>query len=108
MTSEQYWDGDPTLPKYYRKADELRRKRNNESLWLQGLYIYDALCAVSPVLNAFARKGTKPAPYPSSPYSLTEQDREEEKKLKEKRDGEKARRYMESMMAKMNKRFESN
>ena len=107
MTPEQYWDGDPTLPVYYRKADELRRKRDNEHMWLQGMYIYEALCDVSPVLNAFAKKGTKPAPYPSHPYSITAKERVEEKRLKEKRDAEKARRYMESMMAKTNKRFES-
>ena len=107
MTSKQYWDGDPSLPKYYRKADELKRKRRNEDMWLQGLYIYEALCDVSPVLNAFAKKGTKPTPYPSYPYSITAKDRAEEKKLKEKRDGEKAKRYMESIMAKTNKRFES-
>ena len=107
MTPEQYWDGDSTLVKYYRKADELTRKRRNEHMWLQGMYIYDALCAVSPVLNAFAKKGTKPAPYPDHPYSLTNKDREEEKKFAERRAGEKARRYMESMMAKTNKRFES-
>lgn len=107
MTSEQYWDGDPTLPKYYREADELRRKRRNEDMWLQGMYIYEALCDVSPVLNAFAKKGTKPSPYPSYPYSVTAKDRAEEKKLKEKRAGEKAKRYMESIMAKTNKRFES-
>lgn len=107
MTFEQYWDGDPTLAKYYRKADAFSRKRRNEDMWLQGMYIYEALCNVSPVLNAFAKKGTKPAPYPSQPYPLTDKDRYEEMKLKEKRAGEKAKRYMESIMAKTNKHFES-
>jgi hypothetical protein len=32
MTPEQYWDGDSMLAKYYRKADELKRKRRNEEL----------------------------------------------------------------------------
>jgi hypothetical protein len=34
MTPEQYWDGDPMLAKYYRKADEINRKRQNTDLWL--------------------------------------------------------------------------
>lgn len=107
MTPEQYWDGDPSLPKYYRKANELQRKRMNESLWLQGMYIYEALCDVSPVMNAFAKKGTKPRPYSDRPYSITKDDREEERKLQEQRDREKAKQYMLGKMAKLNKMFES-
>lgn len=108
MTPEQYWDGDPMLAKYYRKAEELRNKRRNTELWLQGMYIYEALCDVSPVLHAFAKKGSKPAPYPDHPYALTVHDRESEKRIKEQRDREKARRYMEAKMAEINKRFNSN
>ena len=107
MTPEQYWDGDPLLAKYYRQADELKRKRRNQDLWLQGMYIYEALCDVAPIFHAFAKRGTKPAPYSDHPYSLTAKDRKDEKKLLEQRDREKARRYMEAQMAKLNKRFES-
>ena len=108
MTAEQYWDGDPMLAKYYRKADELRRKRKNEDLWIQGMYIYEALCNVSPVLHAFAKRGTKPLPYPDHPYALTVNDRKEEAKILEQREREKAKRYMEAKMAEINKRFNSN
>lgn len=108
MSAEQYWDGDPALTKYYRKADELNRQRRNEELWLQGMYIYEALCAVSPVMNAFASKGTKPRPYADHPYALTKRERESERKMLEKREREKARRYMEAKMAEINERFKSN
>ena len=107
MTYEQYWDGDPMLAKYYRKADELRRQRKNQELWLQGMYIYEALCDVSPIYQAFAKKGTKPRPYAERPYSITESERVSEKKLREEKDREKARRYMEAKMANLNKRFNS-
>ena len=107
MSPEQYWDGDPTLAKYYRQADEIKRTRRNQELWLQGMYIYEALCDVSPVLNAFAKKGTKPNPYTGHPYPLSAKDRDVEKKLQEQREREKARRYMESKMASLNKRFNS-
>lgn len=107
MTFEQYWDGDPTLAKYYRKADELRRKRRNEELWLQGMYIYEALCDVSPVMNAFAKKGTKPHPYVDHPYAISATERKDERILQEKKDREKAKRYMEAKMAAINKRFKS-
>ena len=107
MSPEQYWDGDPTLAKHYRKADELRRKRRNEELWLQGMYVYEALCDVSPVMNAFAKRGTKPRPYADHPYALTVKDREDEQILREKQEREKARKYMETKMAEINKRFKS-
>ena len=108
MTSEQYWDGDPLLPKYYRQADELKRNRRNQELWLQGLYIYEALCDVAPIFHAFAKRGTKPSPYPDHPYSITSKEREDEQKLREKREREKAQRYMEAKMATINKLFKSN
>ncbi len=107
MSPEQYWDGDAMLAKYYREADELKRSRKNQELWLQGMYIYEALCDVSPVMNAFAKKGTKPTPYPDHPYPLSTKERANEKKLQEQRDREKARKYMEGQMAKLNKRFNS-
>ena len=107
MTPDQYWDGDPMLAKWYRKAEEMRQKRRNEELWLQGMYIYEALCDVSPLLHAFAKRGTKPVPYPDHPYSITSKDMEEEKERKVRLEREKAKQYMLGKMAKLNKRFES-
>ena len=107
MTPDQYWDGDPSLPKYYRKAHELQRKRRNEDLWLQGMYVYEALCDASPLLQAFAKKGTKAHPYAERPYSITNDDRKEEKKLREQREREKAKQYMLGKMVSINKQFNS-
>ena len=107
MSPEQYWDGDPVLATHYRKAEELRRKRRNEELWLQGMYIYEALCDVSPIMNAFAKRGTRPRPYPDHPYALTSKERDDERVLREKQEREKARKYMEAKMAAINKRFKS-
>ena len=106
MTPEQYWDGDPTLVKYYRKADEIKKERLNEELWLQGMYIYEALCDVSPVLHAFAKKGTKPQPYSDKPYSITEKQRERDEIIKEQKRIDKGKRFMEALMKSTNKRFE--
>ena len=39
MTEEQYWDRDSTLVKSYRKAEELRKERVNQEMWLQGMYL---------------------------------------------------------------------
>lgn len=59
----------------YRKADELRRKRENERLWLQGMYFYDALCRVSPLLHAF-NEHPEAIAYPKRPYPLSLEEAE--------------------------------
>ena len=105
MTPEQYWDGDPALAKYYRQADELKLERLNQQLWLQGMYVYEAICDASPIFHDFAKKGTKPAPYPSHPYSLTAKQIEEEKVENERKVSEKGKKLMEALMAATNAKF---
>lgn len=108
MTYEQYWDGDCSLVKYYRKAEELRNEKRNQELWLQGMYIYEALCDVSPVLHAFAKSGAKPIPYSSRPYAINEKQIQEAREEKERALVEKGKRFMEALMQSNNKRFEGN
>ena len=105
MTAEQYWDGDCTLAKAYRKAEELRTERRNQEMWLQGMYIYEAICDVSPILQAFAKKGAKPHPYPERPYAITERQIREQREEKARKLAEKGKRFMEAMMQSTNKRF---
>ena len=99
MSYEEYWESDPMLTKYYREADELRRARRNEELWLQGMYIYEALCDVSPIMVAFPRKGAKPSPYPDKPYCISEKQRKLEEAEQERKVAEKGMAFMEKMMA---------
>ena len=89
MTAEQYWDGDNLLPRAYRKAEELRRDRQNSYLWLQGKYVYDAIYAMAPALQAMG--GGKPESYVNEPYPLTEaavrerDEREQQRKMEERK-----------------------
>lgn len=106
MTEEQYWDKDCQLVAAYRKADELRMNRKNQEMWLQGAYIYDALCRVSPLLHAFAKKGTKPIPYISEAYAITEKQAELKEEEKAKNVFDKGKKMMEGFMAMHNKKFE--
>ena len=108
MTPEQYWEGDCTLVKYYRKAEELRNEKRNQELWLQGMYIYEAICDVSPILHAFAKKGTKPTPYSAKPYALTARQIKQDEEEKQRKLAEKGKRFMEAMAASINKKFEGN
>jgi hypothetical protein len=106
MTYEQFWDGDPMLVKYYREAEEIRNEKKNQELWLQGMYIYEALADISPVLHAFAKKGTKPQPYTETPYAITKKQRDRIKAEKEKQEFEKGKRFMEALLQQTNKKFE--
>ena len=105
MTEEQYWDGDTSLVRAYRKADEMRRKRRNEELWLQGAYIYEALCDVSPVLRPFAKAGTKPVPYPEEPYPITVEDMREREEREKREKMEVMKRRMLAFTEAVNKKL---
>ena len=74
MSYEQFWNEDPWLAKAYRKADEIRRRRINEELWLSGMYTADALA--STVGNMFSKKKYR---YPSEPRPITMMEIEERK-----------------------------
>lgn len=106
MTEEQYWDRDCRLVIAYRKAAELRTSRKNQEMWLQGAYIYEALTRVSPLLHAFAKKGTKPAPYLAEPFAITEKQAEYQREEKDKKTYDKGKALIEGFMAKHNKKFE--
>jgi hypothetical protein len=106
MTEEQYFDGDSTLAKYYREADELRKERMNQELWLQGMYFYDAMSRLSPILKAFAKAGTKPMPYVEEPYPINDKSKKESEERKEKAMSDKGLRYIQDYMLQANKRLE--
>ena len=108
MTPEQYWDGDPALAEYYRKADEIRLERRNQELWLQGMYFYEAICDASPILHSFAKKGTKPYPYADKPYPLTDKQRKQDTVSKEKAVADKGKKFMEAFMKLNNSKFKEN
>lgn len=82
MTYDEFWNQDVALVRVYRKADELRRRRQNDALWMQGLYIRDAL--LSTVGNMFSDKNATPIEYPNEPYPITA-DQVAEKKEAERR-----------------------
>ncbi len=101
MTYDQYWNEDCVLAKYYRKAHQLKNNRKNQELWLQGMYIYQALCNVSPVLHAFAKPGTRPIPYPDKPYALSKEEIDKDKEAQEKANRQRAKAMFEAWASKL-------
>lgn len=103
MTYDQFWNDDPCLCRYYRKAHEIKRKMRNEELWLQGMYIYEVLCDVNPIFQAFPQKGAKPTPYSTEPYALTDEEQEERKERDNRLKYESMKNKMENYKNKFNK-----
>ena len=112
MSAEEYWDKDCLLAKAYREADRIKEERLNQSLWLQGMYFYEALCDVSPLLQAFAKRGTKAIPYPSEPYAVTAEQakrkKEKEEKIKYEKIKAKMAKWAEKTNAVMAERWEQD
>ena len=106
MTPDEYWNGDPAWTKAFIEAQSLRNDRDNQMAWLQGMYVYDAIGRLAPILRAMGKKGAKAEPYVAEPYPLNKEDVEDAKERKEREKYEKMRRYMETFAAKNNKYYE--
>ena len=102
MSYDLYWNGDCRLTECYRRAEEIKQRQRNQELWLQGMYIYEALCDVSPILQAFVKKGTKPTPYSSEPYAITAKQVQEKREKQEQLRFEKTKAKMAAWAAKTN------
>lgn len=76
MTYDQFWNDDPMLVKYYRKAEKMRNDRKNSEMWLQGMYVYDAFGTV--IHNLFRPKGEGAKHYTDKPYELDKKKSREE------------------------------
>lgn len=105
MTLDEYFNQDCSLVKYYREAQQIKKEQRNQELWLQGLYIYEALGDMSPVLRAFSKKGTKPLPYPSEPYPVTEAEVMARKNREEELRAERMKAKLCAWAAKTNAHF---
>ena len=99
MTYDEFWNQDVAMVRAYRKADELKRRRQNETLWMQGWYMRDAL--LSTVGNMFAGKSSAPIEYPAEPYPVTAEQVEEKKALEHKRMEERMKADFMALSARM-------
>ena len=70
MTYNEFWYGSAYMVSFYRESYKLKLKQQDENNWMQGMYVYEALCKVSPVLHAFSKKGTKPLTYAEKPFLM--------------------------------------
>lgn len=105
MTAHDYWHGDPCMLRAYRKADIIKRDRMNHKAWLQGAYIYSALCAASPLFNSMSKQ-RKAFPYQEKPFSVPEKKKHISKKEQEKNDMFEMLKKFKAMSEEWNAQFE--
>ncbi len=104
MTYEDYWEGDPAMTKYYRDKYRYEMEQRNTELWLMGVYIYEALMDVSPLINLFD-KHRKALPYRTEPYPLTKGNEEDRKKREEQQKMKNGLDAMSAWMINQNAKF---
>lgn len=103
MSYELFWEGEPSLASAYRKADEIRRRRINEELWLNGIYTAEALA--STVGNMFS-KGNKHK-YPAEPKPITRDEIQERRERAEKAKMEKIKAAFTARALSLNAQMEA-
>lgn len=85
MTADEFWHKPPLLAKACREAYKLRVRHENETAWMQGAYIMNAVQAA--ISNTFGKKGGKKTKYLEKPFDLgLETQREKAIKAKQERD----------------------
>lgn len=105
MSSAEYWSGDPSLPRYFRKAFEMRQKRENEQAWLNGLYVYDAMMSA---LSHLSQNKSSHKNYATKPYSSTAEEAKKEHEDKVIEAQAQAEVWMKTWAAATQKMFTKN
>ena len=100
MSFAEYWEGDPKLAQYYRKAYQIKQDEINNTAWLQGMYIYDAVStALHNALRGMGKVKPPPKEYAKQPYEFKNRVKTEAEKAKEiKIEQEKAAAWMENFV----------
>lgn len=108
MTYDEFWYKSPYRAKYYKDAHNLKVRQEDEKMWIQGMYIYEAFCKVSPILHAFSKKGTKPLPYATKPYMHEIREKTKAEKEQERKNAQLiARLHFEKWAKDTKKKFEN-
>lgn len=98
VSANEFWNGDYTLLKYYAERHRIAVEQQNEQLWLQGMYFYEAISVA--LAQAFSKHAT--VKYPDKPHRLTPMS-DEEQEIKNKKMVEEFR----AQLVAAGKRFEA-
>lgn len=88
LSYEDFWYGDCYKAKYQRESYLINIRKQDELMWEQGMYIYEAILDCAPILHPFSKE-KKPRPYTEKPhlYKPTEQEmrQQEEQEAEQER-----------------------
>ena len=100
MSPSEYWEGDPKLAQYYRKAYHIKQEEINNNAWLQGVYVYDAVSTA--LYNSLRGLGKNKSPareYAKEPYGFKNKVKSDAEKAREVQiEQEKAAAWMENFV----------
>ena len=99
MSLSEFWDGDPMLVVYYRKAHQIRQDMINAWEWRMGVYNLSAFGTV--VGSMFAKNKNDMPEYIKEPLPLREKT-EEEKQAEIKAQNDRFAALLERNMARFN------
>ena len=86
VSYDDYWNGEPEICKYARKAEEYRQREKNQYAWLSSIYIFRALLDASPAFHDFGDGQqldihySVERPFPMSQKEAEEIERERQQK----------------------------
>ena len=92
--ASEFWNMNIRTLRPYLMAEDIKREQTNYFMWLQGLYVYDAMSVV--IGNAFSKKGSKKLEYLHEPIKILPPT-EEEKRIKAEKDRRKAIAFFNSL-----------
>ena len=100
MSYAEYWEGDASLARYFRKAYRIKQEQDNNNAWLQGLYFYDAISTA--LHNAMRGMGKSKPPakdYAKQPYEIFKKKKTEVELAQEVEiEQQKAAAWMENLV----------
>lgn len=108
LSYDEFWYDDPFKAKYQLQSYKIRLREQDELMWEQGMYIYEAILQCSPILHPFS-KAQKPLPYTEKPHlkEIEEQEDEEAKQREIENERLKAQIWISNWARNMQKRFEN-
>ena len=94
MSPEEFWEGDPYLARAYLKAHKIKFDLRNQDMWIQGMYIFNAVSTA--ISNAFSKRTHKYIEKPIDFYK----DEKKEVELNAEKEREKAIEAFKAMRKK--------
>lgn len=96
MSYKEYWEDDPYLVRAYKRAYDYKRQEQNQILWLQGVYFYQALNTVISNFGASLSGKRGKAEYLKEPLDIFKQSKSD-KEIKAQKERQKIIDYFTQM-----------